>query len=1751
MSYPKKIAFGPKCKTSLLIFFANLLFVIPLFAQFDDAGRIDTTLNFGINFDHFTNTSNPKPGDGADDRILCMGQQSDGKIIIGGVFNSYNGLNNYLARINPDGSLDSTFNSGTGPSDFITAIEVLANDQILIAGNFVSYNGTSIRELARLNSDGSLDTSFDPGNSVNGAVYDIQPQANGKYIIGGSILRYQNVLVDNFFRVNSDGSLDLTFNSGSGISSTSGPESVRIIKELPNGQMYIAGTFNRYNNNVRNYILRINADGSIDNSFNPGPGIDASFTTPEINSMVILPDSSIIIGGVFNDYGNSRYDRLARLNYNGSLDNSFNPGGFGPDDDVRSLIMQADNKIIVGGEFDRFKSDNYYGVIRINMDGSLDPSFNVQRGLGRSSWNGSNATTYDIQFMQDSTLILVGNFDLFNGGRCGNIVNIDTSGNRIFDFNPTFGHDKWSDVLALQDDGKIYVGGSFESYNGRKSSRMVRLNRDGSTDLTFNMGEGFSHPISAVDFQTDGKIIVGGAFDEYDDTTSNRIIRLFQNGRIDHSFNIGTGADNRIESLIVLPNDKILISGAFSSFNGVNAGRIARLNSDGSLDNTFNSGVGANTEIRVMVLQNDGKIIIGGPVGSYNGTIVNRLARLNTDGTLDTSFSSGSGPNSIWRIDIQDDNKILIGPSITTYNGTPVNRFARINTDGSLDTTFNTGSGPNQNVWGLKSLPDKKILIAGNFTQYNGTPVSGIARLDSSGSLDSSFDPGSGPDDIIYQVRIDEFGKIVMVGELNSYDGIPRNGLVRIRNKDCAGSTSFGSETISACDSFDWAVSSQKYTTSGNYISVINNASGCDSIVTLDLTINASNSAFDTVIACGSYTWPANNQTFTSSGDYVAMFTNSFGCDSVFNLSLTFPVDSVNEFITDCDSFTWTANNTTYNRSGIYQTTLTNSNGCDSLVTLNLTINNSINTTDSITSCNSYTWAATNQTYITPGNYNAQLTNQFGCDSLVTLVLDLNYSDTTSESASSCVNYVWPVNNQNYSNSGIYSAVLTDRFGCDSIVNLNLTILQPSSSTIQVSSCGNYTAPDGQIYNIDGTYTAIIPNQFGCDSIITINLTIVPAPSFNAINIVPPSCNTSADGEALIVPASGIPPYVVIWNGPSTHTGLIQDELEGGVYLVTMIDGNGCQVVDSVVIPFGPEISGTFQVNDATCGNFDGSIDLSVNGGSGPYTYQWNNGDFSEDPDSLSAGVYSVTVNDQNGCESILSTTVNSIGGAQINLVNADDVSCFGATDGSIDVSITGNYQTLIWSNGAITEDISGLQSGPYQLIVADSLSNCISLFDININEPDPININVNTSLADCDSANGSAIAQVSGGNGGYTIVWSTGVGGPSVNSLAAGNYSVFVTDSRGCTTNQSFVISESGGPQVIIDSIVSGYCNTISGSIYLSSSSPNGPLTYQWSNSASTEDLINVPYGQYSLEVQDQNSCETLLDFNLRPQNPNTPEICLVSVDSAINSNTVIWDISQTESYYNEYTIWRESSVQNVYQQIGRVAASDPGFFVDSISNPLVRAFRYKISVNDTCNLESNQSESHRTIHLIQNNGLQSNSVNLIWSHYAGLDFTTYEIFRNSTQNGWEFITTLSAAQNSYTDIPSFNIANDSALFYAVIAQSPNNCNITGSASTNRMWSNASSTLFNPNSSLGRSISLSERISIYPNPSSGIFLIEIPENENRIGLRIYDILGSLQFSDIIYDSQYILDFREKSTGLYLMHFDNGSKPVIKRIVKD
>jgi hypothetical protein len=304
--------------------------------------------------------------------------------------------------------------------------------------------------------------------------------------------------------------------------------------------------------------------------------------------------------------------------------------------------------------------------------------------------------------------------------------------------------------------------------------------------------------------------------------------------------------------------------------------------------------------------------------------------------------------------------------------------------------------------------------------------------------------------------------------------------------------SAFGRIYDTACDSYTWGLNGQTFTASGSCRDTIQTVQACDSFITLELTILRSTAGQQVVTACDNYTWPANGQAYTSSGNYQTVLTNAQGCDSTIFMALTInQSNGSTQNQSACEQYIWPTTGWLLTNSGTYRDTLTNRWGCDSVVTLNLTILRNSTGNQQASACDSFTWTVNGQTYFNSGTYRDTLSNAAGCDSFLTLNLTINSARFAIQNQTACDLYTWPVNGQTYNQSGQYRAITTASNGCDSVIDLNLTVNYTSSRQWVESNCQNYTWPaNGQTYSQSGLYQSVLTNSSGCDSILILNLSI-------------------------------------------------------------------------------------------------------------------------------------------------------------------------------------------------------------------------------------------------------------------------------------------------------------------------------------------------------------------------------------------------------------------------------------------------------------------------------------------------------------------------------------------------------------------------------------------------------------------------------------------------------------------------------------
>ena len=361
-----------------------------------------------------------------------------------------------------------------------------------------------------------------------------------------------------------------------------------------------------------------------------------------------------------------------------------------------------------------------------------------------------NGTVLSISLSADGSkdVYVGGDFTTYNGAQANRIVRLNPDGtiDQAFVVASGFDASVRTIVPAGAASGNIYAAGDFSTYNGASRARIVRLNGNGALDPTFTTGTGFDNTVYIIAPAEDGTgaLYVGGAFSTYNGRPVNRLVRLNADGTVDPNFVTGTGFDNTVFTIASVPGGSgdVYVGGAFTLYKGVPAMRIVRLDSNGNVNLAFPTTTGFDNTIRNMALADDrsGNLYAGGEFTNYKGIRANGVARLNSSGLLDLSFVTGIGfNNTIFSVAPGGDGtgKLYVGGAFTNYNGTEISDLVRLNQNGTRDFSFATGAGFNDTVFKVLPVGDGTgdVYVGGQFTQYQGTLRGRFVRLASTGAL--------------------------------------------------------------------------------------------------------------------------------------------------------------------------------------------------------------------------------------------------------------------------------------------------------------------------------------------------------------------------------------------------------------------------------------------------------------------------------------------------------------------------------------------------------------------------------------------------------------------------------------------------------------------------------------------------------------------------------------------------------------------------------------------------------------------------------------------------------------------------------------------------------------------------------------------------------------------------------------------------------------------------------------------------------
>ena len=704
----------------------------------------------------------------------------------------------------------------------------------------------------------------------------------------------------------------------------------------------------------------------------------------------------------------------------------------------------------------------------------------------------------------------------------------------------------------------------------------------------------------ALNTDLNGNILITGEFrDSLDIDPAPGVFNwIYGNGydevfvqKLDNNGNLIWGNSYGSSSLSGYAEEALSIV-ADNSGNVITAGKFEfTVDFDPSSTATFNITSAGSNDGYVQKLDSNGNFLWAAAIGSGASEYAEAVAVDGASNVYLTGYFSGS-------TDFDPDTSSMV----LTPIGNSDTYILKLDTSGAFEWVRSFG-GVTGNVapnhMAMSAFGD--VYATGGFSGVNGidfNPGSGVFNLSTTGGTD------------IFIQKLSECGPLSSVDVISACDSITWiDGITYTASNDTAtftlrtangcdstvsldltiNYTVSDTSSVTACDSYTWMTNNVTYTASGMYSDTLTTTGGCDSILTLDLTINHSTRDTTTVTACNSYTWQSTNMTYTSSGIYSDTLTAANGCDSIISINLTIYDSSASTIVqSGCDAYTWAQNAMTYTTSGLYTDTVMNAAGCDSIITLDLTINHSTRDTNTVNACNSYIWQSNNMTYTTSGIYTDTLTAANGCDSITSINLTIYNSSASTIVQSGCDAYTWAQNAMTYTTSGLYTDTVMNAAGCDSIITLDLTINHSTRDTTTVTACNRYTwLSNNMTYSSSGIYTDTLTSVTGCDSIISIDLTIHNS---SASTIVQSGC------DAYMWPQNGI-----------TYTN-------SGTYSDTITNVAGCDSVITLDLTIHHSVRDTIVV--AACNE-----------------YMWARTGMTY----TSSGIYSDTLTAANGCDSISS----------------------------------------------------------------------------------------------------------------------------------------------------------------------------------------------------------------------------------------------------------------------------------------------------------------------------------------------------------------------------------------------------------------------------------------------------------------------------------------------------------------------------------
>ncbi len=825
-----------------------------------------------------------------------------------------------------------------------------------------------------------------------------------------------------------------------------------------------------------------------------------------------------------------------------------------------------------------------------------------------------------------------------------------------------------------------------------------------------------------------------------------------------------------------------------------------------------------------------------------------------SNGDTDSILTAGAG---IYSVSVSDQNGCTTTDSFIIIDATPIivnasttNLTCFESNDGSISTSISNGTAPYTYLWSnSESSSNIAFLAAGNY-QLTITDSNQCIKLDSFIVTE--------PDSLsLSSIKVNDSCalqkgsiEVIVQGGTQAYTYSWSNGA----NANNLNLLNVGQYSVTVTDANNClATASYSIDTLGFTNFSLNKQD--------NYCFNGKDGWIKTNITQGSppyqYSW-SNGSSLDSimqlrAGSYTLSLLDSYGCESIQSIN----IDDPPKWTITYDS-TWAS-------CGI-------NNGSAQITTVN-------NSTPPLT----YNWSdgqiGANALNLYAGTYQVTVSDSLTCLDSFQIIIN-NYEpfvSTSSKANPSCIGL----------NDG----------------HLGLDISGGESPYQIIWNTGNTQDSIGNL--LTGIYRVTVMDNSGCVKIYEDTLSSPDSIEIN-YSFTTPKCFDSYDGNIIANASSGNPPYTYLWS--NGHTDSSNINIAAGIHTVSVSDSKGCQSIRDIYLAPVDSITSNAVISNAYCDQNNGSVIIAASGGEGPYSYLWYNNATDSSLFNLASASYSLTITDNINCSNTFVYSISNVNGPSLSL-NYLNPSCHGTKDGLITSTVNGGtspYQYL-WSTSDQTAGINNLDTGIYYLSVTDQ-KNCLVIDSVHITQADALDIDIITTLASCNTPDGSAQAQVNGGVFPYYYAWSTNSAAPNIFGLSAANYSITVTDNKGCTENKDFNIVNPL-PNVNASTLQIQCHDSQNGKISINANGGNTPYSYVWNTGDTSSSLSNLSPGFYTVTVTDASGCLSVYSDSLSNPSPinlslNGTDIgCYGNQDGQINSTLnggvlpfqYIWSNSET----------------------------------------------------------------------------------------------------------------------------------------------------------------------------------------------------------------------------------------------------------------